>query len=142
MNFTLRTLDDVNGLAAYIAAQGYPVTVSVRKGVKRSDRQNRLQMKWCSELSPQLGMTPEEVRAYCKLHFGVPIRRNADEAYMAAYDRVLRPLTYEQKLSCMMAPLDFPVTRDMTVSQLTQYLDDVYQHFAGRGYTLTVPGGE
>ena len=81
--------------------------------------------------------TAEGYHAYCKLHYGVPILRE-DEDFREAYDEVLKPLTYEQKLKAMAAPLDFPVTRMMTIHQLARYMDEIYRHFTGLGVRLTV----
>ena len=129
---------DIATLAKRIAWLGYPCTVSIRRGAKRSLSQNRLQMQWCNDIATQLGdRTAEDVRAYVKLHHGIPIRRE-DEAYADAYDRIIRPLPYEVKLEMMRAPLDWPVTRDMTTKQLTRYLDSIQQEFAPM-VTLTDP---
>jgi hypothetical protein len=106
----------------------------------RTVRQNRLQRKWMQEAAEQLqDETAEEKRAYCKLHFGIVILKTDSEEYAAAYDEIIRPLPYHQKLKMMMAPLDYPVTRLMSVKQKSKYLDDVYNHFTGQGVKLTEP---
>ena len=116
--------------------------MSVVKGNKRSVEQNRLQRLWCVEISDQLGdRTPEEVRGYCKLAIGVPILRAESETFREQYDRVIKPLPYEQKLAVMMEPLDLPVTRYMTTKQKAQYLDAVFKHFTEQGVVLTQPEG-
>ena len=131
---------DVATVAARAGWIGYPCTVSIRAGVGRSLAQNRLAQQWAADVSAQLGdRTPEEARGYFKLHHGVPIRRE-DEGFAAVYDRVLRPLPYEAKLACMMAPIDMPVTRDMTKAELTRYLDSIQREFAAKGVRLTDPG--
>lgn len=106
---------------------------------KRTIEQNRLQRKWINEAAEQLkDETPEEKRAYCKLHIGVPIAcENAQ--YAEAYNEIIRPLAYEQKLKLMMIPLDFPVTRVFNTEQTTRYLNQVYNHFAELGVVLTEP---
>lgn len=121
-----------------------PCTVTVTKGKRRSEEQNKLQRKWLSEAAEQLAdETAEEKRAYCKLHFGVPIMRNGDSdicrEFRDKYDRIIRPLPYEQKLELMAVPMDFPVTRLMSTKQKTEYLDAMYQHFRGLGVELTEP---
>ena len=40
----------------------------------------------------------------------------------------------------MQEPLDFPITRLMTVKQQTEYLDGVHRHFSDKGIILTDPG--
>lgn len=117
-----------------------PFTVSLASGAPRSIEQNKLQRLWCNEAAEQGDQTAEEYRGYCKLHFGVPILRMENEKFREVYDRVVRPLSYEDKLQIMMVPLDLPVTRLMTAKQKTQYLDAMYQHFTGLGFRLTEPG--
>jgi hypothetical protein len=120
--------------------QKFPFTVSIAKGKKRSEEQNRLQRLWMKEVSEQLGdMTPEECRGYCKLTIGVPILRAENEAFCQKYDAIVKPLAYEQKLAVMMEPLDLPVTRIMTTAQKTRYLDGIYKHFSEKGIVLTLP---
>lgn len=120
-----------------------PYTVDIVTGKHRSVEQNQLQRKWLLEIADQLAdMTAEEYRAYCKLHFGVPILRNESETFREAYDRVIRPHSYEDKLTMMALPLDFPVTRLMTTKQKTAYLDAIYTEFTGRGVQLTRPEGD
>lgn len=105
----------------------------------RSAAQNRLAFLWYKAASDQIqDDTVEGKRAYCKLHFGVPIRRE-DETFREVYDRVIRPLTYAQKLEIMVSPIDFPVTRDMSVKEMGRYLEAMEVHFAGIGVELPKP---
>lgn len=114
----------------------YRVTVEELADPK-TEAQNDAQHAWYADAAKQLGdNTAEWYRGYCKLHFGVPILRSASPEYRAAYDSIIRPLPYEQKIAMMMAPLDFPVTRAMTKRQLSEYLDAVYQHLRGLGVNL------
>ena len=130
---------DVAAIARRADWLGYPCTVSIRRGTGRTNAQNRLAQQWAADVSAQLGdRTPEQVRGHFKLHHGVPIRRE-DEGFAAVYDRALRPLPYEAKLACMMAPIDMPVTRDMTKAELTRYLDSIQAEFAPMGVRLTDP---
>jgi hypothetical protein len=105
----------------------------------RSIAQNKLQRKWCKEAAAQGDMTAEEYRGYCKLHFGMAILCRDSDQYLAACQKVLGGLTYEQKLALMMQPHDYPVTRGMTKRQKTEYLNECYQHFTGLGFRLTEP---
>lgn len=105
----------------------------------RSTAQNRLSFFWYKHIAVEFGdRTAEDVRAYCKLHIGVPIRRE-DEVFREVYDRVIRPLSYEEKLELMRPPIDFPVTRDMSTKAMTRYLGDMEQHFAEQGIVLPRP---
>lgn len=136
----LRTGADRDLAIALLQSYKLPCTVNITKGQNRSIEQNKLQRLWLKEASEQLGdHTPEELRAYCKLHLGVPILRGEDEDFCEAYDRIIRPHSYEDKLTMMALPLDFPVTRLMKTGQKCRYLDDVWDHFTGLGVVLTEP---
>lgn len=130
---------DVATIARRAEWVGYPCTVSIRPGVGRSTPQNRLAQQWAADVSAQMGdRTPEEARGYFKLHHGVPIRRE-DPAFMSVYDARIKPMPYEAKLALMMVPIDLPVTRDMTVKELTRYLDSIQREFSAMGVRLTDP---
>lgn len=105
------------------------VTGSVDK--PRSLDQNALSHTWYDQVSRELGEdSPLAVKAYCKLHFGVPILRAENELFREVYDiAVLRTLSYEQKLKLMEV---FPVTSEMTTTQLTKYLEAVREHYKNR----------
>jgi Tfp pilus assembly protein PilO len=133
----------VAALAQALGKRKLPLSVTVESGKVRTAEQNRLQWKWAKEAAEQLkDETTEEKRAYCKLHFGIPILRADSDDYREAYDRLIRPLPYEAKLEMMMAPIDYPVTRLMTTKQKALYLDRMYQHFREQGVMLTEPEGE
>ena len=110
----------------------------------RSAAQNRLSFLWYNAAADQLKDEPaSDKRAYCKLHFGVGILKDGkgknSEKFRDVYDRVIRPLTYEQKIELMKAPIDLPVTSLMGVIQFSQYLDAVQQHFTRIGVELPMP---
>lgn len=126
-------------LVKFIQGRKLPFTATLTDGKHRTTHQNRLQRQWMVEIAAQLGdRTPEEVRGYCKLHFGIPILREND-AFRKEYDDLVRPLPYEAKLKLMMEPFDFGVTRIMTTRQKTEYLDAVHKHFSEQGLVLTNP---
>lgn len=123
-----------------VEGQSLPFTASLSSGKSRTWIQNKLQRKWMTEISEQLGdRTPEEVRAYCKLTLGVPILRAENEDFCEKYDRIIRPLDYKVKLELMAEPMDFPVSRLMSTKQFTEYLDRVFRHFSEQGVILTIP---
>jgi len=125
---------------ALIDARKPPFNMTLSGGADRSTEQNKLQRLWMNELAEQFGdMAAEEYRAFCKLHFAVPIMRAENEEWLADYDLMIKPLPYEYKLKMMAEPMDFPVTRKMTTKQMTQYLDAIYTEFTGRGALLTRP---
>jgi len=132
--------DEAESLQALLSNKVYPYTVAIRDGKHRTNNQNRLQYKWYQEAADQLqDQTAEDYRAYCKLHFGVPILRNCHEAFAEKYDRLIKPLPYEIKIEYMQEPLGFPVTSLMNTKQKKQYLDAVNTHLAGLGVLLTDP---
>jgi len=137
------TKADCQAVSELMLNMKLPITVNIRKGKDRSVEQNKLQRMWLYEAAEQLqDETIEQKRGYCKLHFGVPILRNEDDTFREAYDRLIRPHTYEEKLQMMMIPLDFPVTRLMTTGQHKRYLDDIHDFFTGLGVQLTEPDEE
>jgi len=117
-----------------------PITVNILKGKKRSNLQNKLQREWLNNAADQLkDDTAEGYRAYCKLHFGVGILINENDIFREKYNRIIKPLSYEQKIELMQEPFDFPVTRIMTRGQKAQYLDAMKSHFESLGVRLTMP---
>ncbi len=136
----IRSPADLAQLVTFLGGRKLPLTVTVQSGKIRSTEQNRLQRLWCNEIAEQLGdRTAEEVRGECKLTMGVPILRAENDAFRTAYDRVLKTLPYEEKLACMMHPLDFPVSRLMTAAQKARYLDHMHRYWSGKGLMLTNP---
>lgn len=140
MQRVIENTGDIQNLVTLLRNRELPCTVTVTKGRPRSTKQNRLQRLWVKEAAEQMGdESAEEKRGYCKLVLGVPILRTEDDEFREAYDNHVKGLPYESKLACMMEPIDLPVTRRMTTAQKKQYLDAMYQHFAGLGVHLTDP---
>lgn len=136
----IKTGADRDNFIDLLKSYKLPCTVNLTKGRNRTLEQNKLQFLWLNEAAEQLGeYSVEDYRAYCKLHFAVPIMRGEDEKFREVYDRLIRPRSYEEKLELMRAPMDLPVTRIMKTGQLKRYLDDVYHHFASLGVVLTEP---
>lgn len=140
VNRTIQTGQDKAMAIRLLEARPVPFTLSITDGKHRSTAQNKLAHMWMAEIAQQKGdMTPQDVRAYCKLTIGVPLLRAENEAFREGYDRIVRPLSYEQKIALMGEPLDLPVTRLMTTKQKTQYLDAIARHFGEQGIILTMP---
>ncbi|MBQ2263248.1 MAG: hypothetical protein II336_18040 [Loktanella sp.] len=136
----LKTPEQRDEWVALLQSRKLPMTVTAISGRNRTNEQNRLQRKWVGEVSEQRGdITAEEARGYSKLHFGVPILRNEDEEFVAVYDRIIRPLPYEDKLSLMQVPIDLPVTSRMNTGQKKRYLDAMFAHWTAQGVVLTMP---
>lgn len=135
----IREEQHIEALANILRGRKLPITVHWTQGAPRSDAQNRLAQRWFADISRQLGdQTHEEVRAMCKLHFGVPILREENEAFRLSYDRTIRPLPYEHKLAAIQ-DFDLPVTRLMTVKQMTSFMDAMQRHWIAEGVRLTDP---
>lgn len=135
----IRETDSIAKLANLIGAMKLPVTVTITSGAGRAPEQNRLSQRWFTDVSRQLGdQTHGEVRAFCKLRFGVPILCAENPAFRQAYDRTMDHLTYEEKLAAIEA-LDLPVTRLMTVKQMTAFMDAMQRHWSAAGVRLTDP---
>lgn len=133
----IRNLGQVEALAAFVGKH-IPCTVTVVEGVKRSSPQNNISHTWYSEIAAQLGdRTATEVRAESKLHLGIPILREDDEAYRITYDNHLRPLPYETKLALMAPPMELPVTSLMNKGQMMRYLDEMQRYWGGHGVHLS-----
>lgn len=126
-------------LLKYLEQHKLPMFVEINAGKARSKQQNRLAWRWFTDIAAQTDEGPEYWRGYCKLHFGVPIRRRESEAFRQAYDTDIRPLPYEFKIKLMMEPHSYPVTSDFKVKDMTEYLNEIQRHFAAQGIILTDP---
>lgn len=134
----IKNPDDLALLKVYLDGRKRPFTVDVTDGRDRSAEQNRLSHKWYAEIAEQSGEDRDEVRARCKLEIGVPILREASDAFRKTYDRLVRPLDYADKLD-LIRDTDMPVTRLMNVEQMSRYMDLVFKRHAEFGIVLTVP---
>lgn len=113
------------------------LTVSIAEGKSRSLDQNAISHAWYEQVARELReYTALEVKGFCKLHFGVPILRLADDDFRAKYDRAVKPMAYEDKLTLMEW---FPVTSLMTTPQLSQYLEAMQKHYSSHGVWLQFP---
>lgn len=135
----MRTESDRASVIKAIEGRSLPCTVQITKGAPRSIEQNKLQRLWVREAEEQGDHPAEEYRGLCKLWFGVPILLAEDDEFAEVWYKTIAHLDYEQKLACMMIPIDLPVTRRMTAKQKKAYLDRIYDHFTGKGFQLTDP---
>lgn len=134
----IKNQDDLTLLTTYLKGRKKPFTVEITEGRDRSTEQNRLAFKWYSEISDQTGEDREDVRARCKLEIGVPILRHAQEKFRETYDRLIRPLSYQEKLA-LIRDIELPVTSLMNVEQMTRFMDIVFRRHAEIGVILTIP---
>lgn len=127
-------------LIRFIEGHELPMVVSITKGGIRSYKQNNLSFQWYNDIARQTdGWTPTDARAYCKLHFGVPIMRDECHKFRDQYDKMIKPLLYPDKIMLMVEPIDLPVTSKMTAKQMNRYIETVWQHFVEKGFELTDP---
>ena len=139
MQHVVKTPKDLGHLYVRLADMPQPFTVSIVKGEKRSKPQNSTIHMWYGEVARQLGdVSPEEIRAQCKLEIGAPILRRDDAGFRADYDAMFKPLPYAHKLR-LFQRLDPNITSKMTVGQLREYMDEMQRRYADAGITLTDP---
>lgn len=115
------------------------VVVSLRPGKDRTLDQNALWFalyKRIAEMT-QIG-DAADARRYCKLHIGVQILLNEDVEFQQAWYRVMRHLTYEEKLAAMggcklFGPDGMPVTSLFNRAQGVAYTDRILAEFTAKG---------
>lgn len=115
------------------------VVVSLRPGKDRTLDQNRLWFaiyKRISEMT-QIG-DASDARRYCKLHHGVQILLNSDPDFQAAWYRVMRHLSYEEKLEMMgdcklFGPDGMPITSLFNRAQGVLYTERIIEDFTKNG---------
>jgi len=105
----------------------------VKKTDIRSNDQNSLMWAWSRDIERHQHEDAGWAHRYNKLRIGVPILRRDSEAFRALYDRLLKPMAYEDKLEAMEI---IEVTRGMTVKQMTEFLESVQRHWAKQGLVL------
>jgi hypothetical protein len=133
----IRNADDLDALFTLLGNLKLPITVEWVQGADRSGEQNRLQFLWAREAAEQRGdRTAEEQRNEWKLRYGVPIMREDSPEFRATYDRLIKPLSYPQKIEAMEL---IAVTSLMKVRQMVRYLDCIDRECAEEGVKLTQP---
>lgn len=115
------------------------VVVSLRPGKDRTLDQNRLWFSFYKRISEmtQIG-DPSDARRYCKLHHGTQILLNTDPDFQAAWYRVMRHLSYEEKLEMMgdcklFGPDGMPITSLFNRAQGVSYTERIIEDFTKNG---------
>lgn len=138
-----RIIESPEGLDAFVTlltSLKLPITVEWVQGRDRTKEQNRLQFLWAREAAEQRGdRTPEEQRNEWKLRYGVPIMREDSPEFREVYDRLIKPLSYPQKIAAMDL---IQVTSLMKVRQMVRYLDTIERECAEEGVKLTAPDAD
>jgi len=124
------SLSDMIGILRHTFKEKKYFQVTVNDGKKRSLNQNAATHLWYAKVSrEEREYTPEQVKNLCKLHFGLPILRADDEQYNEWCIKVIDPLPYESKIEAMRYT---PCTSLMRTTQLSEFLEHIQQHYAGR----------
>lgn len=135
----LREPAHVEALSRLLAGRKLPMTVTFTQGVTRTSLQNRLAQRWFTDIARQIGDdTHEGVRADCKLQFGIPILRAENEAFRQQWDATFGRLNREVQREAVMT-FDLPVTRLMTVKQMTAFMNEMQRYWLRQGVRLTDP---
>lgn len=128
---------DFDALGRFLSGLSYPLTVEWTLGRDRSRDQNALMWLWATEAARQYGdRTAADVQHEWKLHHGVPILREDSAEFRAVYDEAIKPLPYHLKIKAMHF---IPVTSEMKVRQMVQFLDTVQRECLQNGLRLTDP---
>jgi hypothetical protein len=90
--------------------------------------------RWLSIIGTHQGQTSEEIHREVKLRIGVPILRRDSEAFCETYDRLIKPMSYEEKIAAMDL---IDVTSILTVKQMTELLDEISRQY--RSAPIDVP---
>ena len=108
--------------------------IRVSTGKDRTAKQNKQGHVWYEQLAQELREGDAlHYKCISKLHCGVPLLREENEEFKEKYDKTIRCLTYEQKITVM----EFlPVTSLMEVGQKTRYLQRMQEFWAQRGVVL------
>ena len=138
VNSATRLSEAISKLTEMYRAHKF-VVVSLRPGKDRTLDQNRLWFaiyKRISEMT-QIG-EPSDARRYCKLHHGVQILLNSDPDFQAAWYRVMRHLSYEEKLEMMgdcklFGPDGMPITSLFNRAQGVLYTERIIEDFTKNG---------
>lgn len=105
---------------------------------KRTIPQNAMFYSLYSQVATQKGdESPDEIKAYCKYHFGLSIVCAADPEYAALLKNAIRhDLDYETKMKIVNK---LPVTSLMDTKQGSEYIDRIIRHYSQEGFCLVHP---
>lgn len=138
VNSTTRLSEAISKLTSMFRDKKF-VVVSLRPGKDRTLDQNALWFAFYKRIAEmtQIG-DAADARRYCKLHIGVQILLNEDADFQQAWYRVMRHLTYEEKLAAMggcklFGPDGMPVTSLFNRAQGVAYTDRIVAEFSAKG---------
>ena len=103
----------------------------------QSMSQNAMEHALYRDIAAQLeDRTMIEVKAECKLRYGVVLLKGSDPEWAEWYDRAIKPMKYEDKLLLMQ---EYPITSLFNVEQGSQYITDIIRDYARQGVYLDHP---
>lgn len=138
VNSTTKLSEAISKLTSMFRDKKF-VVVSLRPGKDRTLDQNALWFAFYKRIAEmtQIG-DAADARRYCKLRIGVQILLNEDAEFQQAWYRVMRHLTYEEKLAAMggcklFGPDGMPVTSLFNRAQGVAYTDRILAEFTAKG---------
>lgn len=133
----IHNAQEFKALCTLLGNLNLPITVEWIQGRDRTRDQNALQWLWATEAAHQLGdRTADDMQREWKLRHGVPILREDSAEFREVYDRLIKPLSYEEKVEAMRF---IDVTSSMKVRQMVRFLDVVQRECIEQGLKLTDP---
>ena len=136
----LKTPEDRAAWVRFLEGQELPLTVSAVKGADRTGQQNRTAHKWYSQIGNEIGDPMHTVKARCKYRFGLPlmVRDRPDwvEKWKPLYEPILKHGTPEQKALAFEC---IPMTSDMNVKQMSEFMDAIQMEYRPQGIDLIDP---
>jgi len=101
----------------------------------RSLDQNALWAVFYTIIGKALGQTSVEVKAECKLNYGVPILCEQDDGFKRMWRKLFEPLNYEMQLSAMR---HIGVTREFSKMNGSIYTETLQREYAKSNIILEV----
>ena len=115
----IREPTHIPALVRILMERKLPITVSWTQGASLTSQQQRLSFRWYADISRQLGdMTPEQVRADCKVTHGIPILSAEDDAFRETWERGIGRFDYAGQRR-IVELMQMPVTSLMKLPQMT-----------------------
>ncbi len=133
----LNTDEQVANFLAHVEGEkvrGRRITVEF-VGEGRTTDQNAMLHAMLRQIAKQKDdETPEELKRYVQLHFGVPKLRETNKQFRSLYDKTMKgALDYEEKLEAMDM---LEITSLLSKEQFSELIDQTQKHFAQQGYVV------
>lgn len=129
----LYTALDSEGVMVLGGREGFTAPIAT-KG--RSNNAAALWQIWYREIGRITGRSAIEIKAECKLVYGVPIMRAGNPEFKELYDSAIKPLPYEVKIKLMEDI--FKVTSLFSKYQGIEYQETLQREFAEMNINLIV----